>query len=499
MVGEIDRITGILLPFIVRTLIIRVIGAEYLGLTGLFYSVLQTLSLAELGFGTALVYCMYRPVAENDHSTLRALLSFYSKIYRRVGAAVLALGLLLLPFLPRMIRGPVPPGMNIGGLYLIYLVNTCLGFFLFPERKALMTAFQRDDLGLGIHIFTQLFMYLGQAASVVLTKNYYLYALMMPVTTVLYSLLCAGRARREWPELFSGDIPERSFPELKTQVTGLVIRRAAIMSRNAMDAMFISAWLGLTVTAVYSNYYYVMDAVVMLLAVVKTSMAGGVGNSIAMESLEKNRRDMGRINFLFMWISGWCAVCILCMIQPFMRLWLGGEMMLPDGTAMLFAVYFYVLKMSDIRSLYGEAAGVWWEMRYISVAETAANLLLNWILIRLMGLPGIVIATLISYFVFNFAGGALVLFRVYFEGSGLGRYFLEHLKYAAVTAAVSVVTLRACGRIRAEGLAGFFLTAAVCAVLPNLLYGLVYFRTKIFRDSRELIPLFRRRDKEESE
>lgn len=493
--GEIDRVTGILLPFIVRTLIIRVIGAEYLGLTGLFYSILQTLSLAEMGFGTALVFCMYRPIADNDQDTLCALMDAYRRIYFRIGLVVLSAGLMLLPFLPRLIRGPVPEDIRTGALYLIYLVNTCLVFFLFPERKALLTAYQRDDLGISIHIFTQMLMYAGQAAAVLLTKNYYLYALMMPLTTVLYSLLCAARARKQWPGLFEGrTVSRRQFPGIRTQVAGLVIRKAAIMSRNAMDAMFISAFLGLTLTAVYSNYYYIMDAVVMMLAVVKTAMAGGVGNSIALESREKNLLDMGRINFLFMLLGGWCAICILCLIQPFMRLWLGGEMMLPDGTAMLFAVYFYVLKMSDIRSLYAESAGVWWEMRYVSVAETAANLILNLVLVQVMGLAGILAATLISYFLFNFAGGALVLFRVCFTDGGLGRYFAEHFLYAAVTAAAGAVTMAVSAAVPGEGAAGFLMKGAVCAVIPPLLYYGIYSRTQIFKDCQQLLlPLLRRR------
>ena len=85
VVGEIDKVFGILLPFIVRTMIIHIIGAEYLGLTGLFYSIVQMLNLTEMGFGTAIVYSMYKPIAENDEKTIHALLAFYSKIYRLVG------------------------------------------------------------------------------------------------------------------------------------------------------------------------------------------------------------------------------------------------------------------------------------------------------------------------------------------------------------------------------------------------------------------------------
>lgn len=486
--GEIDKILGVLLPFAVRTMIIRLIGLEYLGLTGLIYSILQMLNLAELGFGTAIIYSIYKPIADNDTGAINALLSYYVRIYRIVGCIVTGLGLAVMPFLRYFIRGSVPAGLNVYLLYLIYLVNAGISFFVYPEKKALLSAYQRDDVSGRIHIFTQFGMYAAQAGCIVLTKNYYLYALMMPVTSVIFSLICAVRADRLYPAYRGGGLPdEATVRNIRKQVGGIMIRKIAMLSRNAFDSIFISAYLGLGMVAVYSNYYYIMDSVVMILAVVKTSMAGGVGNSIAMETEEKNLRDMHRINFLFMWLSGWFAVCLLCLYQPFMKLWVGEKMTLPSGIAVMFAVYFYVLKMSDIRTMYAEAAGIWWEARYISLAEAAANLLMNWIFIRFWGLYGIILATLISYFVFNFLGGAIILFRNYFIHGGLQDYLLTNVRYALVTLAVAAATYAVTVHIGMDGPAGFAVRLLCCALLPNALYFILYRHTADYRDSRPLI------------
>lgn len=495
LTGMADKVSGVLLPFVVRTMILHRIGAEYLGLTGLFYSILQALNLAEMGFGTAIVYSMYQPIARGDTKTINALLSFYEKVYRRVGLLVAAIGLLLMPFLSLFIRGGVPADIRIHILYLIYLSNACINFFVYPQRKALLAAHQRDDVGGQIHIVTQFFMYAAQGAAVWLSGNYYLYAVMMPLSSLAYSLLCAGRVRRLYPAYTGGgELERQQYGEIRRQVAGLTIRKLAVMSRNAMDSLFVSAFLGLGITAIYANYYYLLDSVVMILAVVRTSMAGGVGNSIATDSPEKNLRNMHQINFLFMWLSGWCAICLLCLYQPFMKLWVGGEMMLPRDMAVLFAVYFYVLKMGDIRTLYAESAGIWWQARYISVAEAAANLLLNWAFVRVLGLYGIILATLLSYLVFNFLGGAVILFRYYFTQGGLFGYLLSQGKYAAVTGIVAIVTSRVVRAVSAGGMGGFVLQAAVCLVLPNLLFYLLYAWTKDFKDSRYLIrALFKKR------
>ena len=80
--GFIEKMITLICPFIIRTIMIYKLGNEYLGLNGLFTSILQVLSLAELGFGDAIVFSMYKPIIENDNKMLSALLNLYKKVYR---------------------------------------------------------------------------------------------------------------------------------------------------------------------------------------------------------------------------------------------------------------------------------------------------------------------------------------------------------------------------------------------------------------------------------
>ena len=488
IIGGIDKVSGVLLPFIVRTMILHVIGAEYLGLTALYYSIVQMLNLVEMGFGQAIVYTMYKPIAENDTPAIKALLKFYSKVYTISGIIVTVIGVGIMPFLPSMIEGEPPSDINIYYLYLIYLINTLLGFFIYPQYKALLLAHQRDDVSGSIHIFTQLAMYILQAGVVILTKNYYLYAAMMPLTTLIYNVLNGIRVKKKYPQYRpEGNLDPAVYGGIKKQVAGLMIRKLAMLSRNAFDSAFVSAYIGLTMTTIYGNYYYIVDSVAVILAVVKTSMAGGVGNSIALDSKEKNRKDMQNIDFLYMWLSGWFTATMLVLYQPFMDIWVGEELMLPFGCAILFSIYFYILKMSDIRTLYAESSGIWWESRYISVAEALSNILLNWIFIQLWGVYGIIIATIISYFIFNFVGGAVVLFKYFFTEGGIKEYFKSHLIYALISAVVVTVTYLISELVTFGGIPGFIIKGVICVILPNIMFLLVYFKSEHFKNSRPLV------------
>lgn len=488
LIGEIDKVTGIILPFIVRTMIIHIMGAEYLGLTSLYYSIIQMLNLAEMGFGTAIIYSLYKPIADEDTPKINALLKFYKKVYSISGLIVLISGLFIMLFLRHFIKGEPPTDLNIYFLYLIYLLNACIGFFVYPNMKALIIAHQRDSLSGFIHIFTQLGMYIAQAVFIYFSRDYYLYAAMMPLSSLIYSILCGKIAEKKYPDYRpDGSIDEETYKKIKTQVIGVFIRKTATLSRNALDSIFISSYLGLGITAIYNNYYYILDSVVLIIAVIKTSMAGGVGNSIATETKDKNFNDMKKIDFLFMTIGGCCTAMMLCLYQPFMKLWVGDSMTLPVYYAFLFSLYFYILKMSDIRTLYAEAIGVWWEARYISVAEAFTNLALNWILIKHFGLVGIIIATLISYFIFNFIGGGIVLFKKYFDKEKYIRYIRYHLIYFISAVVISLIAYLITSSINLNSFLDFIIKGILCLSIAIILYFVIYNRTDVYREGIQLV------------
>ena len=86
--GIILKLYQIVIPFLMRTAMIYLMGVEYLGLNSLFTSILQVLNLAELGVGSAMVYSMYKPIAEGDEETICALLKLYKKYYFLIGVVL---------------------------------------------------------------------------------------------------------------------------------------------------------------------------------------------------------------------------------------------------------------------------------------------------------------------------------------------------------------------------------------------------------------------------
>ena len=481
--GIISKAVSIVFPFAVRTVFIYTLGSEYLGLNSLFTSILTVLNLTELGFSSAIVFCMYQPIAEDDTQSINALLLFYKKVYKYVGIIILTIGCLIIPFLPKLIKGSYPSDINLVIVYIIYLLNTVISYFLFAYLGALISAFQREDVLSKVNIIIQSAMYALQITALLLVRNYYVYVLIMPAFTIVNNLRTAIIAKKMFPQYSAkGRLKEEYKEEIKEKIKGLVINKLCIVSRNAFDSIFITMFLGLVDTAIYNNYYYIMNAVIMLTSVLITSVVAGAGNSVSMETPEKNYTDMNKMNFVYMWIAGWFTASMLCLYQPFMMIWVGKDLMYPMACVVLICIYFYILKMSDIRYVYELAKGLWWENRYRSIAEAICNLLLNYYLGKHFGVYGIIIATIISIFFINFLYGTSIIFKYYFRTQNIKTYFLTQFKYGIATIITCAITYATC-YFASNGIIGFLLRIIICLTVPNLIFWIIYRRTSAFQEA----------------
>lgn len=487
--GLINKIVVVFLPFLIRSSIIREFGADYLGLSSLFSSVLQLLSLTELGLGTAIIYSMYKPVAENDEKTLSAILLFYKKIYSVIGLIILCIGLILIPFLPSLINGEVPNSVNLLYLYLFYLGNTTVSYFLYAYKSSLITAYQRSDITSNINTIVHILVYSLQFVMIYVFHNYYAYTAMLIVGTVVNNLSVNFCVNKLFPHIKPvGKLDAETKSIIITKTKGLFIDRLCHVSRNAFDSIFLSAFLGLIITAQYSNYYYIMNSVIGFLIVITSSIQAGVGNSIATESVEKNYNDILKFNFIFMWICGICVTCLACLFQPFTEMFFGKDMLFPYEIVILLCIYFFSYEMGDICAVYSSAAGLWWENRYRLITEAILNIILNYALGKIFGVFGIILATVITLFLINNIWLSIIVFKYYFKGFSLKRYNQYNAYYAAISCLSCGVSYYVCESVfKAISLVSLFGRAGICLLISNVLFFLFYYKLPVFTAANQFV------------
>ena len=180
-VSVINKIIVTFIPFVCRTILIHTIGIEYLGLDSLFVSVLSMLSVSELGFSSAIVYAMYKPVAEGDDNKVKALLTFYKRVYRVVGLLILGAGLALMPNIEWFIAEGTkyPQDVNIYLVYLVFLLNTSLSYLLFGYKNSVLVATMRNDIDSIIDTIRIVASYGLQIVTLLVFREYYIYILLL--------------------------------------------------------------------------------------------------------------------------------------------------------------------------------------------------------------------------------------------------------------------------------------------------------------------------------
>ena len=413
--GIVNKIITLLLPFVVRTIFISVIGIEYAGLNSLFTSLLQVLNLAELGFSSAVVYSMYKPIAERDDETICALLLFYKRIYIIVGIVVLFAGVIAMPFLPYLINGNSPENINLYAIYIIFLINTSISYLLYGYKTSLLNAHQRTDVLNNINSITQLLLNVISIVILLFYPNYYLYVIVIPLFTIVNNIMVSFKVDKMYPQYkCHGNISKKLRNDISKRIYGLAIQRLCIMTRNSMSSIILSAFTCLSIVGIYNNYYMIMTSLTGVINIILTAIMAGVGNDIQIKTTEDNFKSMRKFNFLYMWIGSFSAICLTLSFQPFMRLWLGNSYLLPTSTVLLLGLYYYNLKLGDISSTYYSAAGLWWYGKWRAILEAVLNLIVSLAFVKLWGVNGIIISTLIVHFFINILYGTSILFKYYF-------------------------------------------------------------------------------------
>ena len=473
---------NIVVPFIMRSIMLHYLGVEYLGLSGLFRSLLQFLNLAELGVGSAMVYSMYRPIAEDDTETICALMRLYRLFYRVIGLFIAVVGLSLTPLLHNLVKGELPPDVNLYILYFLNLGSTVLTYWLFAYKNSLLYAHQRNDVFSRISLALRLPEYLLKIGALIWFRNYYLYLIIQLVVQVLINIVTALRVGRMYPDYSPrGKMPKEKIRDIVNRVRYLFTAKFAGVIFDSADTLVISSFLGLKSLALYQNYFFVITSLKGMLEVVISACTAGIGNSLITESMDKNYRDLRRLTLLFGWLLSVSTAMMMCIYQPFMTIWMGEENLLPVSYVVCFSVYFYCTGMNRLVNMFKDAAGMWKRDRFRPLTAALVNLTLNLITVRWLGLYGVLLSTVISIVVVEIPWLIHNLFLELFPREYQWQYLRIFLSLALVAASGTALSWFICSLFSAGVWTRPFLNGIISFAVPNIIFLALYGRNQDFR------------------
>ena len=485
--GVILRAYQIIVPFLMRTAMIYLMGVQYLGLNSLFTSVLQVLNLAELGVGSAMIYSMYRPIAEDDNTTICALMKLYRTYYRLIGLIIAVVGCILTPFIPKLISGDIPQGINIYILYLLNLGATVLSYWLFAYKNSILQAHQRTDIVSKVTLITNTIQYVLQLFVLWIFKNYYLYVIVMLVTQALTNIVTAIMADKIYPQFKpKGELHKEEIHQINQKIRDLFTAKLGGVVVGSADTIVISAFLGLTTLAVYQNYYFIMNSICGFITVIFSAITAGIGNSLVTESSEKNYNDFKKFTFIICFILCSCCCCFVGLYQPFMKLWVGKKFMLSFSFVILFCILFYCLELAMVWATVKDAAGLWHSDRFRPLIGACANLIMNIVLVQVIGLYGIILSTVFSYIFISMPWLIHNLFKFLYNES-LKVYLKDLSMYILVAILATTITTIICRKITFVGIFELVFKGIISIIIPVSIEILCYRKKEEFKETIKLV------------
>ena len=490
------EILGLLLAFILRTVFVKTLGEKYLGINGIFSNILSMLELAELGFGSAIIFKLYKPIKENNQNEINKYVQFFKIVYRVIGFFILFAGICCVPLLPYIIKDYetfAELGLNPIIIFGIYLFQSISSYWFFAYRTTVVEAYQKKYKLLVVGYLFSFASRLVQILSLVFFKNYIIYLLVVVVFIVLRNYTYAIIAKKLYPKCFTKEKVPISKEEVKSvfkDCFALMISKINSVIINATDNIVISSSLGLVYVGQYSNYVLFVTAIKSIFRKFFHAITASLGNLHAEGNITHEYNIFKTINFISFFIFSVVMAGITVVADDFITAWIGAEFVVDSFTAngvelftplaLFIGAELYLHGLYEFTNLFRVSAGLFRPRKFLPLVAAVVNLAVSFALVGQLGITGVVIGTIVADIILIIPYNAAVLFKQLFDRP-IKEFFLRNLLYIALTAAYVVVCYFAYHYIPLTGWARVAVGVVICGLIPSAVNILLFKNSMEFK------------------
>lgn len=416
----------VILSFLTRTCMIKLLGMEAVSINSLFTEVIAALSLAELGVGSAIIFNLYKPLAEKDEEKVCQLMNLFKKAYLIIAIATMAIGLVLCPYIQIFVNDLSYSISYVRVVYMLFVAQ-CASSYLFSYKTALLEADQKAYIASRV---VMVYKTLGTLVLIVLlfyTRKYIVYLCANILLTISTNAFISHKVDRMYPYIKKkAELSKAERRMIFSNIKNIFVKQLAGKIVNSTDNILISSIVSTLLVGYYSNYAIIIGVFKQLSDQMNNSILPSMGNLFVSESKEQCIRILYKLTFIFYLIASIAAVGTYASVQYFITIWIGEEYLLekPVVTILCILLFFYIIykPLSDAMHL----SGYFVIGRNISFVSAAVNLAVSFFLGLRIGIVGIFIGTLATYII-EIISKIYYVFSLYFKRSAL-KYVLSWLK-----------------------------------------------------------------------
>lgn len=476
------NLIAIIIGFIAQKVFIIILGTEYLGLNGLFTNIVTMLGIAELGIGTAIIYNLYKPLADNDTETIKSLMQFYKKAYRFIALAISLIGILIMPFLPHLVND-LTINININIVYLLFILDIICSYLLVYKRSILY-ADQQNYIVSAVHMIYLIVLNVSQLGILYYTKDYYIYLIIKIVMRILENVILSIIVNKKYNYLNNKNVKKLDKnieKDIIKKVKALGIHKTAGFIVSGTDNIIISKFLGIITVGLYSNYYMIINAVQTLFGQAITALTPSIGNLLISENHKKRYEVFKKIRFANFWIACITSIAILIILPPFITIWIGDKFLLDQIVLIVLVFNFFQNMMRYSYLSFKEAAGIYYEDRFVPIIESLLNIILSIIFVKIFGLAGVFLGTIISGLAIWCYSNPRYVYKNLFNRNYLS-YAKETIGYILLFIIIAIITYLFASLFSFNNIyMTLIINILICLTIPNIILFITFHKTDNFK------------------
>ncbi len=469
---------------LVRRVLILYLGDEMNGLDSLYISIVGFLSVAELGIGSAIIFCMYKPIVDGDTAKVAALYHLIEKLYRIIGGVVMALGLCVMPFLPTLAKDY---SINVNELYITYglmLISVSVTY-MFSAKIALLEAYKNNYIATTITSLARIVQDVLQIAVVLIFRSFYAYMACRIIASLVQWVLSDVFTKKPYGEVFAlkEKVDKETGSYVARNVRAMFMHKLGIILVNTADGVIISAFIGVVILGKYNNYVTIMTSMTQHLILFFTPITSMIGHEFAKnnkETLVRYFNFFHAFNFALgvIFFLGYYAI-----IDDLIILFFGAARQMPKVISFIITYNYFIQFLRNAVVMFRDASGTFYYDRWKSLIEGVLNVILSIALVLLFPaeykVVGVIVATIITNLTVSHVIEPYMLFK-HGIGQSVRPYYLKNYLWVIVFG-VALVGLDRIMLSFENRLAELFVNGIIAVGIGLLILALLFAFEKDFR------------------
>ena len=483
--------------FVLRTVFIYTLGIQYNGVAGLFNDILFVFSLAELGINRAIAYALYKPLADKDDDAIARIMKFYKIVYRIIAGVIMLAGILMLPLLQYLVKDVPDIKESIHLIFMLFVIQSASSY-LFIYKATLLEANQQKRIVSYVNIVATIVQVVCESIILIVFREYLLYLIFSIVFTLGKNIVISYLAEKQFPVLKKKDIgplTKEEAKQIKADIGATAIYNVSNVAVSTTDTIVTAAFFPTTIVGILSNYRLITNTLNTLISQISASCVPSIGNLAVSATPERLRELHNRLSFIMFMLGNFVCAALIAVLNPFIEnIWLDSQYLFIMPTVIVIVFNLYLCIMQYPNTAYRNSNGLFVQGRIRPAVMAVINIVVSVIFATYFsrygaqwGVFGILLATPLSRLVTETWFDPYVVYKHVFK-TKMTKYFVSRITYFLVAVlscfathygALWLIVTLSVTNVYIE-----FLLRVLCAcVIPNAIMLLLFFRTKVFKES----------------